>query len=225
MVRCIPLMLLSLLTGCICQSDDSYESHLRYWRTLEYPRLEKLMSRYGSGIQEVWVNESEYQQRKGDPTDPINENKYPTIINYCTDVFGKPTILEITKRHPGSDGSIISRKARITVLGHLEWEEEYLDGKSHGIFRYWYSNGQLRAKTCYRHGAAHGTAYGYSIDGTLLGKDEFIDGKLISSWEVLDGKWTQTVSNGDGRVIDFDDKGQDAGFWDYINGEPVRGAH
>ena len=72
-------------------------------------------------------------------TNNFNENDYAVMVEFSRAVDGTPSVNEIYKREVTPEGKI-TRKAIISVLGQLEFEEKYLDGKRHGTWYYWYSN-------------------------------------------------------------------------------------
>jgi hypothetical protein len=158
-------------------------------------------------------------------TNNFNENDYAVMVEFSRAVDGTPSVNEIYKREVTPEGKI-TRKARISVLGQLEFEEKYLDGKRHGTWYYWYSNGKIRFVPSYTNDQPDGVWWDFSPKGKILQKQIYHNGKLLEAWGVdSDGKWTKSVKNGMGNICDFGDSGEYAGFDEYIDGEMVRGVH
>ena len=51
--------------------------------------------------------------------------------------------------------------------GQLEYEIPYVNGKQHGIAKWWHPNGQLRWETTYINGRQHGSAQWWYENGDV----------------------------------------------------------
>ena len=161
----------------------------------------------------------------------FKEETYSVVIEYHHNKFGTPTINEICKRESTPEGTI-TRKARISVLGQLHWEREYLKGEPHGTWYSWHPNGNVYYMQNYANGRPHGIELMFSPAGEVLSESHFRDGKMIASWEytseshyehsvlkVAPRKWTQTIKNGTGGRAIYDIDGRDVGYENFSEGE------
>ena len=231
LILCLALVLSGGLFGCSTAGHCSlpnYEVELRYWRELPYPRVEKLMNVYGGDIADktyVRLDEHRYFGNDVVDTNNFNENDYAVVIEFDRMVDGTPAENEIYKREVTPEGKI-TRKARISVLGQLEFEEEYLDGKRHGTWYTWYPNGKIRFVQSYANDQPDGVSWDFSPKGIVLQKIIYQNGKLIEAWGIgVGGKWEKWVTNGMGSISDFGEDGEVNGGWEVIDGEFVRGWH
>jgi antitoxin component YwqK of YwqJK toxin-antitoxin module len=224
----LALALSGVLFGCATAGHHlpvTYETELRYWRQLPYPRVEKLMNEYDPDKADlIWICQDYYHETKAKTKD-YNETNFPVVIDFFRDVFDKPTIIEIYKRESTPEGRI-TRKARISVLGQLEFEEEYLDGERHGAWYSWHSNGKIYNVQNYAHGQLRGTGLTFSPAGKILCKCIYREGKLVTAWDAgLDGKWEKAVTHGQGGILTYGENGNADGTEKYFDGECYGGSH
>jgi MORN repeat variant len=229
---CLALVLSGGLFGCSTvvshRSLPNYEAELRYWRELPYPRVEKLMNVYDGDMADktyVSLDENRYLGNDVVDTNNFNENDYAVVIEYHRAVDGTPDVNEIYKSKVTPEGKI-TRKAKISVLGQLEFEEEYLNGKRHGNWYTWYPNGKIRFVQSYTNDQPDGVWRDFSPKGKVIQKQIYHNGKLLEAWGVgVGGKWEKCVNKGNGYISDFGEDGQLDGGWDVIDGEIGRGEH
>jgi len=222
---CLALALGGGLLGCSTVNHSSlpnYEAELRYWRELPYPRVEKLMNVYDGDIADktyVRLDENRYWGNDVVDTNNFNANDYAVVIDFGRDVDGAPTDNEIYKREVTPEGKV-TRKARISVLGQLEFEQEYLNGKRNGPWYYWYHNEKNSRLENYTNGELDGVAFDFSPTGKVLQKEIYRNGKLIEAWGIgVGGKWKKCVSNGNGDISGFGEDGQPDSYWFVEDGE------
>jgi hypothetical protein len=210
------------------RSLPNYEAELRYWRELPYPYVEKLLDDGGpSQVNETSVRLDAHRYLGNDVVDTnnFNENDYAVVIEFHRAVDGTPAVNEIYKREVTPEGKI-TRKARISVLGPLEFEEEYLNGKRHGTWYVWYPNGKIRFVQSYANDQPDGVSWDFSPAGKVLQKIIYRNGKLLEAWGIgVGGKWEKWVTNGMGSISDFGEDGKPDGGWQVIDGEIGRGEH
>lgn len=206
-------------------SFPNYESELSYWRQLPYPRLEKLINQYDPDKADIICLCQDYYHCTKVEAEDIKQEEFAVVIEFWRNVEGKPEINEIYKREYRPEGRI-TRKARISVLGQLEWEEEYLNGEKSGIWYFWHTNGKLYAVQGYAHGVSQGLGLTLSPTGKVLVKCHYADGKLVTSW-CLDrnGKWVKCADHGNGYMPSFSENGDENGFDRFLEGECVGGNH
>jgi antitoxin component YwqK of YwqJK toxin-antitoxin module len=57
------------------------------------------------------------------------------------------------------------------------------EGRSHGVWEDYYTDGTLWWRTHYRHGKEHGVREGYCKDGTLVLREQHLHGKRHGAWQ------------------------------------------
>ena len=60
--------------------------------------------------------------------------------------------------------------------GHLYYEDNYVNGKLHGLCRTWYENGPLFYEHNYVNGIKHGLCRGWNSNGQLSYEHNYING-------------------------------------------------
>lgn len=172
----------------------------------------------------TWICQDEYHRTQVMAND-CNEADFPVVIEFWRDVFDTPTINEIYKHEATPEGTI-TRKARVSVLGQLEYEEEYLNGQRHGSWYMWHSNGTIYDVQSYAQGLPQGTSLTFSPTGKILCKCLYQEGKLVSAWDrEADGKWEKVVNHGDGGILSYGENGEANGGEKYFKGEYCGGSN
>jgi len=64
--------------------------------------------------------------------------------------------------------------------GQLHWEEDYVNGQRHGKFIWWHENGQEHVRENYVDGKPHGKSMWWHEDGTLRYEYYYIHGHTVT---------------------------------------------
>jgi hypothetical protein len=197
-------------------NGDTYEQTLAFYRDLPYPRLEKLMDRYGSGVTSAWICKSRNDRQRAD-SQTLDEDTFNTVIEYNTDSLLVPTVNDIRKQYHRPDGKIVTRSARITALGQVIYENTRVNNLRDGLSRGWYLNGELAYTSNYREGELDGLGLFYAHDGQLLQIVRWNNGRCLDAWQLNQRNWQQTVHNGNGWITDYN--------WYFNDGGPCGSEH
>ncbi|MFC2109223.1 toxin-antitoxin system YwqK family antitoxin [Bacteroidota bacterium] len=94
-------------------------------------------------------------------------------------------------------------------------EENYLNGKLHGVSKIFYKDGTLTEESFYRNGVLHGTTKRYTDKGKMITNIPYVDGKIH-------GKVFYYDNEGVIRETGYYDMDKRVGRWEfYIDGELV----
>jgi len=92
--------------------------------------------------------------------------------------------LEFEDGHDMINFSELNRKCHQIFHQHIKIEDNInnkimknIHGQKHGIYREWYSNGQLRYEHNYVHDLKHGICYGWYPNGQLKYEDNYFHGQ------------------------------------------------
>jgi antitoxin component YwqK of YwqJK toxin-antitoxin module len=73
--------------------------------------------------------------------------------------------------------------------GQLMFEDNYKNGKQHGLSKSWYDNGQKISETIYENGIIkNGTSYVWNMDGSIKSQSSYINGKPFTYKLFKDGE-------------------------------------
>jgi len=78
---------------------------------------------------------------------------------------------------------IILKKKPNKTISHMKKNQYNKDGKRHGYWEAYHSNGKLLSKANYKDGNLHGHHEAYYSNGKLLSKANHKDGNLHGYWE------------------------------------------
>jgi len=65
------------------------------------------------------------------------------------------------------------------ILQNAPETNQELNGKKHGVFRYWHDNGKLWIECNFKDGEKHGLYRYWCYDGQLSSESNYIDGKRV----------------------------------------------